>query len=267
MIEALSLEFMKNALIAGLLVSVVCGVIGTLVVVNRMVFIAGGIAHGAYGGLGLAFYFSLEPLLGASLFSLVLALIIASVTLKDKSKTDSVIGAIWAFGMAFGIVLIDLTPGYNVDLMSYLFGSILAVPDLDLVFMGAVDCVILVMVTLFYRQFEALSFDSEFARLRGVKTTLLYYTLICMTALSVVMTIRAVGLILVIALLTIPPYIAQNFSKRLGVMMANATLISAVFCISGLWLSFEANLTSGASIILIASICFFITAFIFRKKR
>ncbi|QCD53398.1 metal ABC transporter permease [Campylobacter sp. RM16192] len=265
MLEALNLEFMQNALMAGLLVSIACGVIGSLVVINRMVFIAGGIAHGAYGGLGLAFYFSLEPLLGASGFAIFLALLIATITLNDKSKMDSVIGALWAFGMAFGIILIDLTPGYNVDLMSYLFGSILAVPDSDLAFMAAVDCVILLIVTLLYRQFEALSFDAEFAKLRGVKTTLLYYVLVCMMALSVVMTIRAVGLILVIALLTIPPYIAQNFSKRLGAMMLNATAISAAFCISGLWLSFEANLTSGASIILIASICFFIFAAINRR--
>ena len=265
MLEALSLNFMQNALLAGILVSIACGVIGTLTVINRMVFIAGGIAHGAYGGLGIAFYFSLEPLLGASLFSVFLALLIATITLKDKSKMDSVIGALWAFGMAFGIILTDLAPGYNVDLMSYLFGSILAVPQGDLVFMAVANCVILASVALFYRQFEALSFDAEFARLRGVRTTLLYYALTCMMALSVVMTIRAVGLILVIALLTIPPFIAGAVSSRLGTMMLNAALISAAFCVSGLWLSFEANLTSGASIILIASVCFFIFTAVKRR--
>jgi len=194
-----------------------------------------------------------------------LALLIATITLKDKSKMDSVIGALWAFGMAFGIILTDLAPGYNVDLMSYLFGSILAVPQGDLVFMAVANCVILASVALFYRQFEALSFDAEFARLRGVRTTLLYYALTCMMALSVVMTIRAVGLILVIALLTIPPYIAGAVSSRLGTMMLNAALISAAFCVSGLWLSFEANLTSGASIILIASVCFFIFTAVKRR--
>ena len=265
MLEALSLNFMQNALLAGILVSIACGVIGTLTVINRMVFIAGGIAHGAYGGLGIAFYFSLEPLLGASLFSVFLALLIATITLKDKSKMDSVIGALWAFGMAFGIILTDLAPGYNVDLMSYLFGSILAVPQGDLIFMAVANCIILASVALFYRQFEALSFDAEFARLRGVRTTLLYYALTCMMALSVVMTIRAVGLILVIALLTIPPYIAGAVSSRLGTMMLNAALISAAFCVSGLWLSFEANLTSGASIILIASVCFFVFTAIKRR--
>ena len=141
----------------------------------------------------------------------------------------------------------------------------MAVPQGDLIFMAVANCVILASVALFYRQFEALSFDAEFARLRGVRTTLLYYALTCMMALSVVMTIRAVGLILVIALLTIPPYIAGTISSRLGTMMQNAALISAAFCVSGLWLSFEANLTSGASIILIASICFFIFTAVKRR--
>lgn len=171
MAEILSLSFMQNALLAGVLVSIVCGMIGSLVVINRMTFIAGGIAHGAYGGIGLAFFFSLEPLLGAGLFSLFLALVIATITLHDKTKIDSVIGAIWAFGMAIGIIFIDLTPGYNADLMSYLFGSILAVSHSDLLFMGAIDAAFIVIIAVFYRQFVALSFDAEFAKLRGVDTT------------------------------------------------------------------------------------------------
>ncbi|MCD8213950.1 MAG: metal ABC transporter permease [Campylobacter sp.] len=265
MSEILSLNFMQNALAAGVLVSIVCAITGSLVVINRMTFIAGGIAHGAYGGIGIAFFFSLEPLLGACLFSLLLALVIATLTLRDKSKIDSVIGAIWAFGMAIGIIFIDLTPGYNADLMSYLFGSILAVSSGDLLFMGAIDVVFIALIGLFYRQFTALSFDAEFAKLRGVNTTLFYYVLVCMMALCVVATIRVVGLILVIALLTIPPYIAQIFAKRLGSMMAISALFSIIFCVSGLMLSFELNLTGGASIILIASVCFFIFCFRFKN--
>lgn len=265
MSEILSLNFMQNALIAGLLVSVLCAMVGSLVVINRLSFIAGGIAHGAYGGIGVAFFFSLEPLFGAGVFSLVLALIIAFITLKDRTKIDSAIGAIWAFGMAIGIIFIDLTPGYSADLMSYLFGSILAVSDMDLAFMGAITALFLITIMLFYRQFVAISFDAEFARLRGVRTNLFYYLLICMTALCVVATIRVVGLILVIALLTIPPYIAQIFAKRLGAMMAISALFSVLFCTLGLWVSFELNLTSGACIILIASLCFFGFALKFKK--
>ncbi|MBE2984547.1 metal ABC transporter permease [Campylobacter sp. RM6883] len=267
MLEVLNLNFMQNALMAGILVSIICGLIGSLIVINRMTFIAGGIAHGAYGGIGIAFFFSLEPLLGAGAFSLLLALIIATITLNDKARIDSVIGAIWAFGMAIGIIFIDLTPGYSSDLMSYLFGSILAVSDTDIYFMSVICVVFTAVIVLFYRQFVAVSFDSEFASLRGVNTKLFYYILVCMTALCVVATIRVVGLILVIALLTIPPYIAQGLASRLSSMMLISALFSAVFCVVGLFLSFWLNLTSGASIILVASVCFFVFSIFFRRFR
>ena len=267
MSEILELNFMQNAFIAGILVSIICGMIGSLVVINKMTFIAGGIAHGAYGGIGLAFFFSLEPLFGASIFSLFLALIIATITLKDKTNIDSVIGAIWAIGMAIGIIFIDLTPGYNADLMSYLFGSILAVSGTDIAFMSVLDVLFLAIIALFYRQFVAISFDAEFARLRGVNTAFFHYLLVCMMALCVVATIRVVGLILVIALLTIPPYIAQIFAKRLGLMMLISAIFSVVFCFSGLVISFYFNLTGGASIILVASLCFFVFCFKFKSLR
>ncbi|MGA2028324.1 MAG: metal ABC transporter permease, partial [Syntrophobacteraceae bacterium] len=128
MLDAFQSEFMRNALLAGLLASVACGIIGTLVVVNRIVFISGGIAHAAYGGIGLAFFFGIAPLAGAVGFALVIAMIMSAVTLKNKQRADTVVGVLWAVGMALGIIMIDLTPGYNADLMSYLFGSILAVP-------------------------------------------------------------------------------------------------------------------------------------------
>ncbi|CAD7288989.1 metal ABC transporter permease [Campylobacter suis] len=264
MLEILRLEFMQNAVISGILISIACGVIGSLVVVNRMGFIAGGIAHGAYGGIGIAFFFSLEPLLGASVFSLLLALLIAFITLKDRAKSDAVIGAIWAFGMAIGIILIDLTPGYNVDLMSYLFGSILTVSKSDINFMIALNLGFIIIISLFYRQLVAISFDMEFAKLRGVKTEIFYYLLVCMMALCVVATIRVVGLIMVIALLNLPPIIASRFSGSLGAMMALSALLSTIFCMCGLVLSYYFNLTSGASIILVASICFF--AFCFKGR-
>lgn len=266
MIEILNLSFVQNALIAGLLVSILCGIIGSLIVVNNMSFIAGGIAHGAYGGIGLAFFFSFEPLLGAGIFSLLLAIIISAITIKDNTKMDSVIGVIWAFGMAVGIIFIDLTPGYNAELMSYLFGSILAVSNQDLIFICGINLICILLVCIFYRQFCAISFDKEFTRLRGVNVKAFYYLLICMIALCVVATIRVVGLILVIALLTIPPFIAQNFAKRLGEMMVISSILSVIFCAFGLFFSFKYNLTSGAGIILVASICFFVFYFI-RAKR
>lgn len=256
--DILHLEFFQHALLASVLVSITCGIIGVYVVINRMVFLSGGIAHGAYGGVGIAFFFGIEPLLGAGVFSLFLALLIGLITLSNRQNTDTIIGAIWAIGMAVGIILTDLTPGYNVDLMSYLFGGILAVSTNDLIGMSVVCMVVLVVVGIFYRQLQAMSFDSEFASLRGVRVNFLYLLLLALIALCIVISVRAVGLILVIALLTIPPYIAQIFSNRLIKMLFLTSFISIVFCISGLFLSYFLNISSGASIILLASCGFFL---------
>jgi zinc transport system permease protein len=259
MIEALQFEFMQNALLAGLLASLICGMMGTLVVVNRLVFLSGGIAHAAYGGIGLAFFFGLPYLLGTIGFSLMMALFMAAVTLKAKHRSDTIIGVLWAVGMALGIILIDLTPGYHVDLMSYLFGSILTVPDADIWLMLGIAISIIGVVTYFYNDYLALSYDEEFAQIRGVHVKGLYFVLIALLAVSVVMIIRVVGLILVIALLTIPPYIVEKYSKSLFKMMIFSCLLSAIFTVIGLWISFALNLTSGASIILVASTGFLIS--------
>jgi zinc transport system permease protein len=257
MLEALQLEFMRNALAAGILVSVVCGVIGTLVVVNRIVFLAGGIAHAAYGGIGLAFFMGWPYVAGTTGFSLLAAGVMAAVTLKAKHRADAMIGVVWAVGMALGVILLDLTPGYHGDLMSYLFGSILAVSGADLWQMAAIGAVVIFVVSWYYNDFLAMSYDDEFARLRQVPVTFLYCLLLGMIALTVVMIIRVVGLILVIALLTIPPFIAEKFTGSLRGMMVMASLLSCLFTVSGLWLSYLLNLTSGATIILVAAAGFF----------
>ena len=256
-IEALQLEFIRNALAAGILVSLVCGVIGTLVVVNRIVFLAGGIAHAAYGGIGLAFFMGWPYVVGTLGVSVVSAGIMAAVTLKARHRADAMVGVIWAVGMAIGVILLDLTPGYNADLMSYLFGSILAVPASDLWQMGAIGVGVVITVGFYYNDFLAMSYDDEFARLRRVPVTFLYCLLLVMIALTVVMIIRVVGLILVIALLTIPPFIAEKFTGSLRAMMVVASLLSCFFTVSGLWLSYILNLTSGATIILVAAVGFF----------
>ena len=257
--EALQLEFVRNALLAGILVSVVCGVIGTLVVVNRIVFLAGGIAHAAYGGIGLAYFMGWSYGVGTFGFSLLSAGLMAAVTLKEKHRADAMVGVIWALGMAVGIILLDLTPGYNVDLMSFLFGSILAVTGCDLWQMAATGVAVVVVVAYYYNDFLAMSYDEEFARLRNVPVTFLYCLLLGMIAISVVMTIRVVGLILVIALLTIPPYIAEKFTGSLRAMMALSSLLSGLFTLVGLWFSYLLNLTAGATIILVAAGGFLLT--------
>ena len=264
MIEALQFEFMQNALMAGLLASLICGIMGTLVVVNRIVFLSGGIAHAAYGGIGLAFYFGWPFMAGTIGFSLAAAMVMAAVTLKARHRADTIIGVIWAVGMAVGIVLLDLTPGYNVDLMSYLFGSILTVPASDLWAMLALGVVITSVVYLFYKDFLALSYDEEFASIRGVPVRALYFLLIGILAVAIVMVIQVVGLILVVALLTIPPFIVERHAKSLFQMMVGASLLGAVFTVSGLWLSYAFDLTSGAAIILVAGVVFFLSLIVER---
>ena len=266
MIEALHLEFMRNALLAGLLTSVVCGVIGTFVVVNRIVFISGGIAHAAYGGIGLAFFFGFSYLWGVLGFSLLVAMIMAAVSLKSRQRADTIIGVLWAVGMALGVILLDLTPGYNVDLMSYLFGSILAVPTSDLWLMLIMDGLVVLIVGYFYHDLVALSYDVEFAQVRGVSVRVLYFVLIGMIALSIVMMIQVVGLILIIALLTIPPYIAERYSVSLFQMMIYSVILNIFFTTVGLWLSYVFDLTSGASIIMVAAVVFIISFLLERLR-
>jgi zinc transport system permease protein len=259
MIEALHYEFMRNALAAGLLASVVCGIMGTLAVVNRIVFLSGGIAHAAFGGIGLAFFMGWPFLVSTLGFSLAAALVMAVVSIKARHRADTIVGVIWALGMAFGILLLDLTPGYHVDLMSYLFGSILTVPVSDLWVMLAVAVLVAMVVAFFYSDLLALSYDMEFARIRGVPVRALYFLLVGLLAVTVVLVIRIVGLILVIALLTIPPFIAEKYVKSLAHMMIGSCLLGASFTVAGLWLSYRFNLTSGAAIIAVAGIVFLIS--------
>jgi zinc transport system permease protein len=264
MIEALQFDFMRNALAAGLLASVICGVMGTLVVVNRIVFLSGGIAHAAYGGIGLAFFFN-WPYLPATIgFSLFAAMVMAAISYTVKHRADTIIGVIWALGMAFGIILIDMTPGYNVDLMSYLFGSILTVPTSDLFIMAVIGVMMTILVFYYYQDLLAMSYDDEFARIRGVPVKKLYFGLIGMLAITIVLVIQVVGLILVIALLTIPPFIVEKYANTLVQMMVASSCLGALFTISGLWLSYRYNLTSGASIIMVSGAGFMLSLLVDR---
>lgn len=265
--------FLRTALLAGLLASVGCGVIGTFVVVKRIAFLAGGIAHSVLGGMGAALYFGIDPLLGALGAAVVSALIIGAVRLAWGAQEDTLIGAIWAIGMAAGILFIAKTPGYSTDLMSYLFGNILLVAPRDLWLMAALDLALVVTVALFYRQFLAVSFDEEHARLRGVPVELFYLVLLCLVAVTVVLLIQVVGLILVIALLTLPAAIAGHYLHSLGGIMLFATLLGSAFTSAGLALSFTPDLPSGPTIILLAGACYICSAVVsgllkgYRAKR
>jgi len=254
MLETLSYTFIQNAIIAAVLVSIITGIIGSLVVVNKMVFLSGGIAHSAYGGIGIAIFFGLPMLLSTSVFCVFVTIIIALATYKKREHLDILIGLTWAVGMSFGIILVDLTPGYQSDLMSYLFGSLLAVTSNDITYMLILLAFIIGIIFTFYREVLAVSYDTQYARLRGVKTKFFYTTILVLSSLTIVVSIKIVGLILVIALLTIPIYIAGFFSKSLFTMMIYSMLLSIVFSFIGLLLSYNFDLSSGPSIILVSSI-------------
>lgn len=252
MLGALQYEFMRHALLAGLLASVACGVIGVYVVTKRMVSISGGIAHAAFGGIGLGYFLGISPVLGALLFTLVAALAMGLVTRKTRLPEDTAIGILWAMGMALGVIFIGLAPGYAPDLFSYLFGNILTVPSSDLILMLILDAVIILIVVTFYKEFLALSFDEEFSLVAGVPVEALYLLLLCLVALTVVVLIRVVGIILVIALITIPAALSRRFTHSIRNMMLLAVLFSFAVTIGGLWISFELDLASGATIILLS---------------
>lgn len=245
--------FLQNAVIAGLLASVSCGLIGTYVVVKRIVFISGGIAHTVLGGMGVAYFFGFNPLYGAVVSAILAALIIGLVSLNARQNEDTIIGALWAFGMAVGIIFIYQTPGYNEDLMIYLFGNILLVPQSDIFLLAILDVFLIAAVLLLYKRFLAVCFDDEFAALQGVRVKILYLLLLCMIALTVVILIRVVGIILVIALLTLPAAIAGHYVARLSQMMVISIILGALFTLGGLVLSYGPDLPSGAVIIILAS--------------
>jgi zinc transport system permease protein len=251
--------FLQNALMAALLASIGCGIVGSFVVVKRIGYMAGGIAHSVLGGLGIAYYMGADPRIGAMIAAIVAAMIIAAVNLRWKQQEDIVIGALWAVGMAVGIVFISQTPGYNIDLMSYLFGNILMVSRNDLYVMAGLDMIVAALVALFYKQILVVCFDEEFARIRGVNVVAVSVLLLCMVAVTVVALIQVVGLILVIALFTLPAAIAAQFVGSVAAMIVVACVLGAVFGVAGLGVSYAGNLPSGATIILIAGIAYLVS--------
>ena len=268
-----NIPFLRYALISGLLASIPFGIVGSFVVVRRISYIAGAISHCVLAGVGLGLYLQqamgitwFTPFVGAILAALLAAAILTVVSLHAKQREDSVIGALWAAGMAIGLLFIAKTPGYN-DPMSYLFGNILLIGKSDLYFVFALDIVVVTVVGIFHNKFLALCFDEEYARLRGLNTGLLYLALLCLTALTVVLLVRVVGIVMVIALLTLPAAIAGNFSRNLWQMMSLATVFCALFVFSGLWLSYSYDLPSGPVIIMIATVLYLLVVGVLRKVR
>jgi ABC-type Mn2+/Zn2+ transport systems, permease components len=252
-------QFLQNAFLASVLASIVCGIVGVIVVEKKLVMMSGGIAHTAYGGVGLGYLLGFEPIIGAFIFSIAAAMGIGYIKRKGGVQSDIIIGLFWSLGMALGIVFISLMPGYPPDLNSYLFGNILSVTKMDLCLMiGLTFLVVLVVVALF-NNWKAYLFDEEFASIIGMNTAFLEYLLLILVAMTVVVLIRVAGIIMVLALLTAPAAVAGMLSSKLKNRMIYAIALGALFCIAGLWISYEMNISSGACIVILSVIFYFFT--------
>lgn len=255
----LEYRFLQNALISAVLASIVCGIIGVIIVEKKLVMMSGGIAHTSYGGVGLGYLMGFEPIIGAFLFSVCAALGIGAIRRRGAARSDVLISLFWSLGMALGILFIALMPGYPPDLSSYLFGSILSVKESDLYMMAALTLVVVLVVLALYNDWKAYLFDEEFAAIIGIKTAFLEYLLLVLTAMTVVVLIRVVGIILVICLLTAPAATASLMASSLKKRMIYAIASGGVFCIAGLWISYEMNIASGAAIVILSAACYFLT--------
>jgi len=267
-----SLPFLRYAFIVGLLASVAFGIIGTFVVTRRITSIAGAIAHCVLGGIGAALYFRVEynlawchPIVGAIIAAILAAVVIGFVSIYAKQREDTIIGAIWAIGMAIGLLFIAKTPG-EVDLHSYLFGNILLISQEDIYITLILDIVIIVPAILLFNNILGVCFDSRFSELRGVRVKFIYFTLLIMTALTIVLMVNVVGIIMVIAMLTLPAAVAGQFTKRLWSMMILSVLLSIAFTSTGLALSYQVAMPSGPTIVVIAGICY-LGSLIYKKVK
>jgi zinc transport system permease protein len=261
-----AIPFLRYAVIGGLLAAVAFGIVGTYVVVRRISYLAGAIAHCVLGGIGMALYLQrvrgwawCDPLYGAIAAALVAAVVLGLVSLMAKQREDTVIGAMWAIGMAVGVIFIAKTPGY-VDAMSYLFGNILLVSKRDLCILAGLDVLVVGLAVALHPHFLAVCFDSRFAELRGIPVRFYYILLLLLTALTVVLLLSVVGIVLVIALLTLPAAIAGHFTRRLWTMMALAVVFSMAFVTFGLAVSYRMDMPAGPVIIVLAGMVYLVVA-------
>lgn len=264
MIELLSYDFMRSALAAGIAASVLCGIVGIYVILNRIVFISDGIAHAAFGGIGLGYFLGLDPLVFGVFSALATALGIGTISSRTRVTEDTAIGVFLATGMALGIVFMSLARGYARDLYGYLFGNILSVTWQDVAIIVGITVAVIFLVALLYKEFLVMSFDPTYGEAIGIPVRRMKLLLLCMVAFSVVMLIKIVGIILVIALLTIPGAISRQHIKGLPGIMAGAILLGMVFVTVGLFVSYYLDVPSGATIILTAAATFFLSTLLSR---
>lgn len=261
-------EFLRNAVIAGILSSILFGILGAVVTVKRIAGLAGAISHAALGGIGMALFFSasgiipgMSPQTGAILFAVISAVIIGFVSLKAKQREDTVIQALWAVGMSAGVLFMAKTPGYT-DPSSYLFGNILLVSSTDLKILAVLDALAVFLAWKFYPQIEACSFDEEFAKVRGINTDVFFLAVLSITAVAVVLLQTFVGIVMVIAMLTLPAGIAGYKAKNVAHMMVWGVGFSTLFSFAGLLLGWQFDVPAGAMTVIIAG-AVFLTAAVF----
>lgn len=243
-------QFITNAFWAAILLAVAVGLIGSYVVARRLVFLSGGITHSSFGGIGIAYYLGLNPILGAAVFAVLSAFGVEALSQRMDVREDSAIGMLWSVGMAIGIVFIYLTPGYSPNLMTFLFGSILTINTQDIILLLILNVAMILFFILFYRPILYLAFDENFARTQGVPVRTFSYILKGFIALTIIFSIRMVGIILLISLLTIPPTLANIFTKKFNLIIYISILVSFLGAVIGLIMSFGLNVPSGATIVI-----------------
>jgi zinc transport system permease protein len=252
-------DLISNSVYAGVLLSIAIGIIGSLIVINKASSITGSIAHGSFGGIGLAIFIGSSVLLTTTIFALFLTLILAFILIKYPNRLDSFLGVIWAVGMSLGILFLSLAPGYHSDVLSYLFGNILLVDSNDLKYMICVDAVLIISIIFLYNYFLAMSYDREFLYLRGINSNLIYTMFLILTTLSIVMSVRAIGIILVLALFTIPPLVAERFTDKFYKMIILSAILAAIFTTAGIFISAKYDIAPTPAIVIIATIGIFLS--------
>lgn len=259
-------SFVIRSLLGALFASITAGLAGTYIVSKRLVFLSGGVTHASFGGIGLGYYLGINPVVGAAVFGLGSALGMEYMSARGKMREDSAIGILWALGMAVGIIFIYLTPGYAPNLMSYLFGSILTVTDGDLIALGIISAVLIIYTAVFYRTLLYISFDENYARTFTRHVDLFRYISVGLTGLAIVLNIRMAGVIMIIALLTIPANIVMLFTRRYLRIIVLSTVVSFAGISGGFAISWFTNLPTGATIVAVL-VLFWLVARVVRTKK
>ncbi len=257
-LELFNYRFFLNAVFAAILASISCGIIGSYIVFRRMVFVSGGITHASFGGIGIGYFFGFNPIVGAMIFGVMSALGIEFLSKKSDIREDSVIAILWSLGMAVGIIFVFLTPGYSVNLMSFLFGNILTVSTLNLQLLLILSITIIIIFITLFKTILFVAFDEQYARAIRMPVETINYLLITLVALTIVLNIRVAGIILILSLLTIPQTIASIFSKNFKTIIFLSIFIGIIGSFTGLIISYFIDIPSGASIIFLLVVLFII---------